>query len=45
MACSPKPKPAEPHGKRALIEEFGLSEEIVQALPPDIPSGVAPPGL
>jgi arylamine N-acetyltransferase len=31
--------------KRALIEEFGLSEEIVQALPRDVSGGVAPPGL
>ena len=31
--------------KRSLIEEFGLSEEIVEALPPDVPGGVAPPGL
>ena len=31
--------------KRSLVEEFGLSEEIVEALPPDVPGGVAPPGL
>lgn len=31
--------------RRALIEEFGLSEEIVEALPPDVPEGAAPPGL
>lgn len=31
--------------RRALIEEFGLSEEIVEALPPDVQGGVAPPGL
>lgn len=31
--------------RRLLIEEFGLSEEIVEALPPDVPGGVAPPGL
>jgi len=31
--------------KRSLIEEFGLSEEIVEALPADVPGGVAPPGL
>jgi N-hydroxyarylamine O-acetyltransferase len=31
--------------RRALIEEFGLSEEIVEALPPDVPGGAAPPGL
>jgi len=31
--------------KAALIEEFGLSQEIVEALPPDVPGGCAPPGL
>jgi N-hydroxyarylamine O-acetyltransferase len=31
--------------RRSLIKEFGLSEEIVEALPPDVPGGVAPPGL
>jgi len=31
--------------RRSLIAEFGLSEEIVEALPPDVPGGVAPPGL
>jgi hypothetical protein len=28
-----------------LIEEFGLSEEIVEELPPNVPGGVAPAGL
>ena len=27
--------------KRVLVEEFGLSEEIVEALPPDVPGEVA----
>jgi len=31
--------------RTTLIEEFGLSEEIVQALPHDLAGGVAPPGL
>src|SRR5215813_12959364 len=31
--------------RRSLIGEFGLSEEIVESLPPDVPGGVAPPGL
>ena len=31
--------------KAALIEEFGLSEEIVDSLPPNVPGGIAPPGL
>jgi hypothetical protein len=31
--------------RRALIEEFDVSEEIVATLPPDAPGGVAPPGL
>lgn len=31
--------------RTALVEEFGLSEEIVRALPPDIHNAAAPPGL
>ena len=31
--------------RATLIEEFGLSEEIVEAIPPNVPGGVAPPGL
>lgn len=31
--------------KAALIEEFGLSEEIVESIPPDAAGGAAPPGL
>lgn len=31
--------------KTALVEEFGLSEEIVALTPPDVAGGVAPPGL
>lgn len=31
--------------KAALIEEFGLSEEIVESIPPDVAGGAAPPGL
>jgi N-hydroxyarylamine O-acetyltransferase len=30
---------------RTLIQEFGLSEEIAQALPHDLAGGVAPPGI
>lgn len=40
-----KTEPTEPQRKTSLIEEFGLSEEIVQKLPPDVPGGFAPPGL
>jgi len=38
-------QPSEAERRAALIEEFGLSEEIVQAIPPNVPNGVAPPGL
>jgi len=38
-------EPTQAERKMALIEEFGLSEEIVEALPPNVPGGVAPPGL
>jgi arylamine N-acetyltransferase len=40
-----KAEVGEAERKTALIEEFGLSEEIVQALPGDVSGGVAPPGL
>src|ERR1700730_9444721 len=40
-----KTEPTEAERKTSLIEEFGLSEEIVEKLPPDVPGGVAPPGL
>lgn len=29
--------------KAALVEEFGISEEIAEKLPPDVPGGAAPP--
>ena len=38
-------QPTEAERRAALIEEFGLSEEIVEAIPPNVPNGVAPPGL
>jgi arylamine N-acetyltransferase len=31
--------------RTALIQEFGLSEEIAQAVPHDLAGGVAPPGI
>ena len=40
-----KTEPTEAERKRSLIEEFGISEEIVEKLPPNVPGGVAPPGL
>jgi arylamine N-acetyltransferase len=40
-----KTEPTEDERKKSLIEEFGLSEEIVDRLPPNVPGGVAPPGL
>jgi len=40
-----KTEPTEAQRKASLIEEFGLSEEIVEKLPPNVPGGVAPPGL
>ena len=40
-----KTEPAEAERKTSLIEEFGLSEEIVEKLPPNVPGGIAPPGL
>ena len=27
--------------RRVLVEEFGISEEIAEALPPDVPGGAA----
>jgi arylamine N-acetyltransferase len=40
-----KTEPTNAERKKSLIEEFGLSEEIVEKLPPNVPGGVAPPGL
>jgi arylamine N-acetyltransferase len=40
-----KTEPTEAERKQSLIEEFGLSEEIVEKLPPNVPGGIAPPGL
>jgi arylamine N-acetyltransferase len=40
-----KTEPTEDERKKSLIEEFGLSEEIIQKLPPNVLGGVAPPGL
>jgi arylamine N-acetyltransferase len=40
-----KTEPTDAQRKASLIEEFGLSEEIVDKLPPNVPGGVAPPGL
>ena len=40
-----KTEPTEAERRMALIEEFGLSEEIVEEIPPNVPGGVAPPGL
>ncbi len=40
-----KTEPTEAQRKKSLIENFGLSEEIVERLPPNVPGGVAPPGL
>ena len=31
--------------RAVLVEEFGLSEEIVKSIPPDVAGGAAPPGL
>ncbi len=38
-------QPTEAERRAAIIEEFGLSEEIVQAILPNVPNGVAPPGF
>lgn len=40
-----KTEPTDAERRTSLIEEFGLSEEIVEALPPNVPGGIAPPGL
>jgi arylamine N-acetyltransferase len=40
-----KTEPTEAERKTSLTEEFGLSEEIVGKLPPNVPGGIAPPGL
>jgi arylamine N-acetyltransferase len=40
-----KTEPTEAQRKMALIEEFALSEEIVEKLPLNVPGGIAPPGL
>jgi arylamine N-acetyltransferase len=40
-----KTEPTEAERKTSLIQEFGLSEEIVAKLPPNVPGGLAPPGL
>jgi N-hydroxyarylamine O-acetyltransferase len=38
-------EPTEAERKKSLIEEFGLSEEIVDAIPPNIAGANAPPGI
>ena len=38
-------EPSESECKKALVEEFGLSEEIVDAIPPNVAGAIAPPGL
>jgi arylamine N-acetyltransferase len=40
-----KTEPTEAERKTSLVEEFGLSQEIVEKLPPNVPGGVSPPGL
>jgi len=40
-----KTEPTEAERKKSLIEEFGLSEQILEKLPPNVPGGLAPPGL
>jgi arylamine N-acetyltransferase len=40
-----KTEPTEAERKTSLIQDFGLSQEIVEKLPPNVPGGVAPPGL
>ena len=32
-------------GSVIVVEDVGLSEEIVERLPPNVPGGIAPPGL
>jgi arylamine N-acetyltransferase len=40
-----KTEVGEAERETALLDEFGLSEQIVQALPRDVSGGVAPPGI
>jgi hypothetical protein len=40
-----KTEMGEAERRTALIQEFGLSDEIAQAVPHDIAGGVAPPGI
>jgi arylamine N-acetyltransferase len=40
-----KTEPTEAQRRTSLIQEFGLSEEIVEKIPPNVPGGLAPPGL
>jgi arylamine N-acetyltransferase len=40
-----KTEPTEAERKKSLVEEFGLSEEILDKIPPNVPGGFAPPGL
>jgi arylamine N-acetyltransferase len=40
-----KTEVGEAERRRTLIQEFGLSEEIAQALPHDLAGAVAPPGI
>jgi hypothetical protein len=40
-----KTEPTEAERKTSLIQDFGLSQEIVEKLPPNVPGGVATPGL
>lgn len=40
-----KTEPTAAERKKSLIEEFGLSEQIVDKIPPNVPGGFAPPGL
>jgi arylamine N-acetyltransferase len=38
-------EPTEAERKKSLIEEFGLSEEIVDTIPPNVVGATAPPGI
>jgi hypothetical protein len=40
-----KTESTEAERKTSLIEEFGLSREIVENIPSNVPGDVAPPGL
>ena len=40
-----KTEPTETERKTSLIQEFGLPEEILEKIPPNVPGGFAPPGL